>query len=374
MKQKAGEKVKAFLTHMIFVTIVMFGLYFIITSTVSLTGHAVLDAETAGSKLQSALDSSSVFGMVQQSSMCVVIGDPEAPLSLQAMKSSTGWDVTESTGYCTGMSSEDVVVQFPDYNSFSKMVDNPSPRNIAQGAINRDYEILRSRYVELGGNVICDAAFKVKYCGALNTMATPEQLIEGDLACCIDKLTKSQRQLLEQHLQEGNYNDEIGILEQPSGALGGMSMTTSIIILAVIIVIVVGIVAGVMMKGGKSKKPAPKKGTGKLTDKGAVGAGTRGVPGGPAGAPGAALPSTPSMSPETPMSLGGTTLQHPQPEPAESPQVAELRDYIKSVLIEGYAPDEIRTHLLEIGWDSGTADKVIGEAYYQAQQELEQNN
>ena len=57
----------------------------------------------------------------------------------------------------------------------------------------------------------------------------------------------------------------------------------------------------------------------------------------------------------------------PAAQPAESPEITELRQYVTGVLIEGYSPDEVRTHLLEIGWDAGTADKILNEAYKEAQ-------
>ncbi len=372
--KKAGEKAKSFLAHAVFIAIIVLGLYFIVTSTVNLTGYVILDAATAKTKLESALSSSALFSQVPQSSICVIINDPEQPLSLQAVKGSTGWTVSEMVGFCSGFNSEDVIVQFPDYDSFSAIVDNPSPRNIAQGAIDQDYQILKSKYVELGGNVICDAAFKVKYCPALKTMATPEQLIEGDLACCIDKLTRSQRQLLEEHLQQGTYEDEIGILQEPSG-MAGMSMTTSIIILGVIVLVVVGVVAGVMLKG-KGPKPPAEAGKKPPTGKPGITPGVTqgaGMPG--AGAPGAGQTVAGAGTP--PAGAAQPTMQTPTAHTgaaaqAESPQVTELRNYVKQVLKEGYAPDEIRGHLLQIGWEPDTADKVIREAYQQAQQELQQ--
>lgn len=371
--KKEGAKVKSFLTHAVFILIVLVGLYFIVTSTVHLTGYAVLDASTAKAKLESALASSSAFQQVTQASLCVVINDPEQPLSLQAVKTSAGWTVSEMVGYCSGQVSEDLVAAFPDYDSFSKMVDNPSPRNIAQGAINQDYQILKSKYVELGGNVVCDAAFKVKYCSALNAMASPEQLIDGDMACCIEKMTKAQRQLLEQHLQQGTYRDELGILEQPSGVLGGMNMTSIIFSVVVLIIVIVGIVVGVLLKGGS--KPAPAKAAKPVSATSAAPPAPGAMPGAVPGQPTPSMPGTGGATPYGAMAQQAmqATVQAAA-QPKESPQITELRDYVKGVLIEGYDPEEIRMHLLEIGWDQQTSDKVLMEAYQQAQQELQQNN
>ena len=326
--KKAGEKEKSIVVHVVFIALVILGVSFILQTAVNLTGYAVLDATTAKAKLETALSSSALFSQLQQASICVVINDPTQPLSLEAIKSSTGWAVTETTGYCAGLTSEDIVVQFSTYDSFSKIVDNPSPMNIANGAISQDYQILQSRYVELGGNVICDAAFKVKYCGALKTMSTPDQLIDGDLTCCIDKLTSSQKKLLEQHLQEGNFRDEIGILEQPgaSAVFMGMSLTMLLSIGGAVFVLIIIIVA-VLAKGKKA-------------------------PSGMGAAPAMpTMPTTPTMP----------AMRAAQPQ-REDPQITDLRNYVAGALGQGYAPDEVRTHLLEIGWDSNTADRVIMEA------------
>ncbi|MBW2997286.1 hypothetical protein KY349_03025 [Candidatus Woesearchaeota archaeon] len=330
--KKAGEKLKSFAIHATFVLIVLVGLYFIVVYSASITGHAVLDEATAKAKLESALESSALFGQVQQTSICVSINEPDQPLSLRAVKTSAGWTVTETIGFCNGLDAEDIVIQFPGYDSYSEVVDNPSPRAIARAAISRDFEILPSRYIELGGNVICDATFKVKYCGALNTMATPAQLIEGDMACCIDKLTRSQKKMLEEHLEQDNFKDEIGIVETPGG-IAGLGMTTSIIILVVVVLAILGGVGVVLMK-----------------KKGAV----------PAAKPEAVRPAVPGAP--------GAPVTGVAPA-AESPEVTELRNYVVQAMGQGYTAEEIRAHLLEIGWDQATADNVVRQAQMQQGQQ-----
>ncbi len=325
--KKTGERTKAFFVHGLFMIMIVLGLYFVITNSVSLTGHVVLDAETAKAKLQTALESSALFGQVTQSSICIVINDPEQPLSLQAVKSSTGWEVAEMVDFCSGLTMEDVVVQFPDYDTFTKLVDNPSPRAISEGAMNGDFEILESKLVERGGNVDCDSMFKAKYCGALNTLSTPEQLIDGDLSCCLDELTSSQKRLLENHLAEGGFEDEQGVLEESPGGMMGLSTSMMLIAAAVAVVVLFGGAAAVLLKGG-SKKPT--------------------VPG--AGAPGAKPGEAGPVVPELPVAGG------------ESPEITELKAYVQKVLTQGYNWDQVRTHLLEIGWDDKTADMVIHEA------------
>jgi hypothetical protein len=336
--KKEGEKSGSYAIHIVFIALIAFSIYFIISSTGTITGHAVIDAETAKTKLESALSSSAVFSQITQASICVVINDPEQPLSLQAVKTSTGWKVSEMLGFCTGTSSEDIIIQFTDYDRFSKVVDDPSPRNIANAAVDRDFEILPSRYVEYGGNVVCDATFKVKFCSQLNTMATPDQLIDGDMVCCIDKLTSAQKKLLEQHLQEGSFTEEIGILEQPSGGIMALMTVTNIAALGGALLVIILIVVLVSHGKGKATPKAP------------------------------AMPTTPAYpsttaTPSATVTYAAPAAQQPYYAPqTEDPAVTELRNYVAQAIGEGYSAEEVRAHLLEIGWDQATADKVLAEA------------
>jgi hypothetical protein len=336
--KKAGEKTRSFAVHIAFILFIVLSIYFIARDVPTLTGNAVIDTSTAKSKLENALSSSATLSQISSASICVIINDAEQPLTLQAVMSDTGWTVTETTGDCTGETGEDLIVQFADYDSFSKIMDSPSPRNIANGVKNQDFEILPSKNIELGGNVVCDASFASNFCGALKQMAGEEDLIEADLSCCIGELSGSQRKLLEQHIQDTGLTDETGVLEQPTGIMG-MS-TTMIFSLGggalILLIAIVIVVAGSKGKGIKSPKAA------------------------------AAIPS---QSPIPQMPAMAPTVSSYQP-PAESPQVTELRSYVTQVMSQGYAPDEIRMHLLQIGWDEKTADNVIGEAY----NTLSQNN
>jgi hypothetical protein len=340
--KKAGEKAKHFSTHVVFVIVIVLSLYYLVTTEPSITGHQVLDPSNAKAKLSTALESSAVFGVVQAGSICVVINDPSQPLSLQAVKDSTGWTVSEMPSMCSGSSYEDVIVQFPDYDSFSSIVDSPSPRNIAEGAETGVFQIIPSRHVELGGNVVCDETFRQKYCTALKTMTTAEKLIEGDLSCCIEEMTRAQKKLLEEHLQQGQYSDEQKVLEQPT-TVAGLSVMTLIAIIGAIILLG-GIGAVILLKEGKPSKPAAAK---------------------PEGKPETALPGKAGAPAQTVMAppMAGTEAFSQAAPAAERPEVTELRNYVRQAFIRGYQWQEIRTHLLQIGWDDKTADKVIREAY-----------
>ncbi|MBW2965186.1 hypothetical protein KY363_07045 [Candidatus Woesearchaeota archaeon] len=340
--KKAGEKAKSFAVHAVFVLLVLGSLYFIAANSPSITGHAVLNASTAKAKLETALESTSMFSKVSVASICVVINDADQPLSLQAVKDSTGWTVSEMKDFCTGSTFEDIIVQFADYDSYSSVVDNPSPRAIASAAQDETFEILPSKYVEQGGNVLCDSLFKTQYCTALSDMASDDLLIEADLSCCIDQMTSAQKKLLEQHLQDGDYEDEQKVLEQPT-TIAGMSLLTigglggAALILIVVIIIV--------LKGHGSPKPSVKPS----------------VPS--AGMPGA----MPAGTPQGMGMPGSMPQQMMRPPPREDPQITELRNYVVGAMSEGYTWDQLKTHLLEIGWDEQTADKVVTEAYQRLQ-------
>lgn len=353
--KKAGDKTKSFLVHGIFIALVILAIIIVVGKEASITGDAVLDAKTAKQGLESALASSSAFSGVLQSSICVIVNDPSDPVVLSAKKSTAGWTVKESSGYCGGFNTEDVIVQFSSYSDFSSIVDNPSPKNIAQAAIKRDFEVLQSKYVELGGNVICDATFKVKYCNSLNAMANSEELIDGDLVCCLDSLSKEQKALLEQHLQQGNFKDEIGLVQESArgGSASILSSSMTLIggggLAAILLIIVV-----MMVLKGKSK-PKPLKNSGNV----------------PAGQPG----QNPMSGQSTPGSMGvlGAATMGGTMQPTEDPQIVELRGYIAQTLMQGYAPEDLKSHLLEIGWDTGTADKVILEEYQRLAAQTQNN-
>lgn len=344
--KKAGEKAKSFAVHAIFVLLVLGSLYFIASHGPSITGHAVIDADTAKSKLESALASVSVFNQIPIASICIVINDPDQPLSLQAVKDSTGWTVSEMKDFCTGSNFEDLIVQFSDYDSFSSAADNPSPRNLASSAENGDFQILPSKYIEQGGNVLCDSLFKTQYCTALKNMASDDKLIEADLSCCIDEMTRAQKKLLEQHLQEGSYRDEQKVLEQPM-TIAGLSMMTLVGLGGAALILIIVII--IVLKGHGSPKPSMKPSTP------------------PAGMPDGMPTGMPSWTPQG-MALPGA-MQQPRMRmpPAEDPQITQLREYVVGAMSQGYTWDQLKTHLLEIGWDEGTADKVVTEAYQRLQ-------
>ncbi|MFC1723276.1 hypothetical protein ACFL0V_03995 [Nanoarchaeota archaeon] len=320
---------KAAVVNTVFVLLILISLVLILDTQPKITGMQVLDFNTAKLKLESALGS--VGGLITQGSICVAINDPEQPVSFKAVKSGGSWSVTQEDAlFCDGLDNEDFVVLFKRYDGFSRVMDDSTPRNLINSAIVRTYEILPSRYVEQGGNVVCDASFKVQYCDALNQMASADELIDADLVCCLDTLTRAQRNRLEEHMEEGAFRDEIGILQQPTS---GFSMT-SLFILILVLVVLGGGGAGYFLFA--KKKPA--------------------------------APSGPTESKKAPhigvqaAGLAQQTGQVQQEQPEHGDQVVKLKQYAAQALQQGYAPQELLDHFLEQGWDDKTAREAVNEA------------
>ncbi|HII72730.1 TPA: hypothetical protein HA265_08295 [Candidatus Woesearchaeota archaeon] len=355
---------KSFIINSIFVILILTSLVFVLKSQMhSITGYQVLDATTAKTKLESALAQSSFAQMVTQGTLCVAVNDPQQPISFEAVKSGGSWTVTEEDDlFCKGLQSEDVVLLFSNYGDYSSMMDDPSPRNFAQGATVQTFQVLPSRYVELGGNVVCDATFKVKYCDALNQMADADQLIDADLVCCIDSLTRAQRNKLEEHLKEGQYSDEIGILQQPSSGMG----TNIIFILIVIVVVVGGGVAGMKMFGKKKTSPtaAPRAaGMGAAMPQGyAAEMPGMQVPGMPGEQGGAAAGVRPAHAGVQAAGLASPEEMGRDPFQRQTGGSQELEEYAVETLQQGYSPEELLEHFIDQGWDMTTARTAINNA------------
>jgi hypothetical protein len=340
---------KAFLINAVFIISVIVALVLIINSSGTITGMQVLDATTAKLKLETALSNNAFFSAITQGSICIAINDPKQPITFQAVKSGTRWTVTEEDSqFCQGETANDLIISFANYGDYSRIIDDPSPRNLINGAISQTYQILPSRYVEQGGNVICDASFKIKFCDALNQAATPEQLIDGDMVCCIDKLSRSQRKLLEEHLTKSGLKDEAGILEQPAS---GFSMT-SLFILIVILVIVGGGAAGFFLfakKGPNAGKTIPTRQVSTTVEAGTA---TTVLPNGPPTIGGPGVPIEPV----------GPTIKQATSQGWDPAQVTQLKQYAKEAIQQGYTPEQLYEHFLEQGWDDTTAREAINEA------------
>ncbi len=348
---KIKKRGKNLIINSLFIILVISSVILMLNTSNKITGMQVLDTTTAKLKLETTLSGLSFAQKVNQGSICVAITDPQQPMSFEAVKTGTGWTITQMDNmFCNGLNSEDFTILFPSYDAYSSVIDNPSPRNLINGAITQKFQILPSRYVEPGGNVICDATFKVKYCDALNQLASPDELIDGDLVCCLDKLTRSQRKKLEEHLAETGNKDEIGILEQPSS---GFSMT-SLFILIVVLVVIGGGTAGYFL----FEKKRPVTGTKATTE------------GGEKRKPLSAAVQMSGLAQTQTTQQQQTTAEQTQLSP-EDEQFRQLKEYAYQTMLQGYQPEELLEHFQEQGWDEERARQAINEAIERINQETQ---
>ena len=288
------EGLERFFSHALFIAmiIVVLGvLYVSLRTGSSLTGNAVYEADEATTSLESALNGALFLQSLDQTSACFIIsGDEEHVLSAQ--KIGGEFTVSEENSCSSGA---DLVLKFVDYDSFLDITQDFSVSNLKSGMGGEKFYILPSTHVETGGNVLCDASFKARYCDSLTFFGTPEELISGDLSCCIDKLSKDQQKLLEAHLASGLYSDEGPQLESP--ALAGLSTYVFIGILGVLILL-----------GGTAVFLHMTKKT---------------------------------------------------PAPIVDPKVEQLKSYVSGVIAQGYSMDQVYAYLKQQGWPDETLAKVF---------------
>lgn len=282
-------------------------------SSPTITGFAVYDQDAAKAKIEQALSSSAFFNQVNNADLCILIQDGETAHVFNVVKDFTGLTVLSSEGFCKGLYSEDLVIKFNDYDSFTDVFDSFTPANIIAGKAGADYYILESKFVRAGGDVDCVDEFAIKYCDALNQISTPEQLIEGDMSCCIPELTAAQKNLLKQHLAQTGFEDETAArTESPMQILSGNMFNIIIYIVFGALIIVVLLVFVLKRKPKKEEKQALQ----------------------------------PSEM---------------QTAPAEDPRIAQLKQYIMSTEQQGYSREQIYDTLLDQGWQKEVLDHVFSQ-------------
>ena len=333
------EKIKNFAAHFTFLFIVFVVVAFTLQHSLSITGYQTLNASTSSEvlinsatvyslKLQTALSSSAFANLVSSASLCLVINDPANYDSYRAVKTSSGWQVSQTTGLCNGVYGEDLIVQFNKLSSFVNLIANPSPKTIINGRGGASYYILPSKFIKSGGDVVCDANFKSKFCSALKTSATATQLIGGDMSCCLGTLTKEQKKLLQQHINTKGFTDETGIVtKQVPGSTKSTDLVSKIKnnIVFLGLFIVVGIFIGVgLFMFGKKKPPVIKKEDGANVN---------------------IFTSAMEISTQT-----------------QDPRLVQLQQYVSQTLAQGYTEEQVKQILLSQGWDQGTLDAVMNSA------------
>jgi hypothetical protein len=359
LKKAAASSV---LVHFTFLLLILLAIAYVINNTVfdGLTGSAVYDPTTAKTQLETALSSAAFLSNVYTTTFCIAITTPESIESFTVDKQGTTYTVTQTTTeYCGEPYVSDFIIKFNTYDDFVSFTENPSFTYLLTGIDGSTYNLLPSKYVNAGGNVNCDAGFKSKFCSALTPTLSAEQLIDADLSCCIDILTDEQKELLAAHLQQGQYQDEMPVLESPEaqgmGFLGKfMTMTNMIVIFFVFILLTIGIF--VVVSHGRhhaEKKMAQTPQASQQAPAGQIPSmmqqGTMQMPG--------QMPSM--MQQGTMQQTAMPTAQMQTAQAAEDPSVTQIKQYLNEKLAQGYNPAQIQQHLVTMGWKEDFVNKVF---------------
>ena len=260
-------------------------LYLSLKTGTSFTGNAVYAADEATATLESALNGALFLNGVNTVSACFIISGDEEHV-LKAQKDGGDFTVSESSTSCTGR--EDIILKFNNYDDFVATISDFSVNNLKAGMGGNRFYILPSSHVESGGNVICDATFKANYCDTLTFFGSAEELISGDLSCCMDTLTKDQQKLLAEHLASGLYQNEQPQVESPSST----GLSTYLFSAIIGMLALLGIAAVVL-----------------------------------------------HMTKKTPV-----------PPPAPDPRIVQLKNYVGKAMAAGYTRDQLYTYLKQQGW------------------------
>lgn len=323
MQCKRASTASNAIVHFIFLFLVLLAIGYVIKHAAfdGLTGSATYDPTTAQTQLETALASAQFLSSIPDTSFCIAIATPKSIESFLVEKIGTTYQVAKSSAeYCGGPSFSDFIIKYNSYDDFVAFAEDPSLANALSGIDGSAYQILPSRYVEAGGNVVCDQQFKSTFCTALTTLVTPEQLIEGDLSCCIDTLTKDQQKLLQKHLEEDQFQDELPRAEwpKPLSILGGfLTLTNTIVAFFVFIMLMIGIFVTVSHSKHRALKQMEKT-----------------------------APVMPSASAEL-------------APPAVDPAVLQVKAYMNEKLAQGYTPAQIQEHLLSVGWSQDLVNAVF---------------
>ncbi|MBU0461093.1 MAG: hypothetical protein KJ574_00760 [Nanoarchaeota archaeon] len=319
------------LAHLIFILFIIYiiTIFFLhpeFFGSGKITGYAVYDSTEAKQKIETAFSGASFMNAISNANFCIQIKDNDTEHVFKVRKTPTGISIANSYDYCDGQLQEDVIVKFASYDAFAELMDDFTIFNIVVGMNSFKYQILDSRIIKPGGDVVCDDAFKAKFCNAVSQFGTPEELIEGDLYCCLDAMTNAQRNLLEQHLRDTGFQNEIQpVSETPSA--GFLSSYYFYAILGVLVLLGVSVFIFRRRPGAKISAPA------------------------------GAAPSIPPSAAAPPIA------------PPEDPRITALREYVAGTLNAGYSPEQVYQALLQQGWGQDVLNDIFTKTSSQTEQQ-----
>ena len=213
----------------------------------AITGHAVKE-ETKTDILKLATSSEFIVQSKPGWRFCLIIPTEDGELSYNVDRNYEV-EVTLSENYfCDGQSNEDFIVQYLKPEYFASDVNNANFVKAGHGG--KSYYFLPSKYLESGGNVLCNQEFQTNYCEVVDNLLTTEELILSDTSCCITgDLNAIQKKLLIEHYKNENYQAEDektknilekkSVLQLPSSFNGLLLIVLVVIIIAAFIVVYV---------------------------------------------------------------------------------------------------------------------------------------
>jgi len=123
--------------------------------------------------------------------VCLIITAGSEQYTFDLFKSNGNVEVTAMpySRYCdndfNNKGSEDIVIQYVDYDSFVSHLNNPSCELLKSTGAGEDFYYLPSEFVEVGGIPVCNALFQERYCPAVRACASAAEMKTLGFGCCL---------------------------------------------------------------------------------------------------------------------------------------------------------------------------------------------
>lgn len=309
----------AFIVFMVYVL----GAFLMYPDYFSITGNAVLEDQDSVDSLAAIIETSHLFQSTNSISMCITING-ENTSYIKINKQGSTVNVEPSEYLCGRNEIYDYNIAFINKNAFDDVMADFNVATLMSGKGGNKFYILPSRYVKAGGDIVCDADFKERFCDSASNLGTIEELIAGDLYCCVNDLTRTQQRLLSDHLETSGFSNEAPILELPAET---SSLGTYAFMAIIGILFILG--AGVVLVRNKvtgSNHASFDENNSNAFDE------------------------------ETNVQDNGLSAQS-----QEDPRVTQLREYIRTVLVQGYTKEQVLEYLMSLGWGREILEPILNE-------------
>lgn len=264
--------------------------------------------------------------------ICIIIpssDDPAKTHSYRALKADNETTVTPypHSTYCendpNNKGPQDFVIQYVDHESFLDHVQDPSCRNFKTSGAGEDFYYLPSKFMEAGGNPVCNEVFRQRYCPAVQQCLSNAEMKAHGLGCCSGGGILDALLSLFGSKQETPTQEMPGTLEslssgrQGTGKTQGFFPVLALLLLALVLAGVCIITLVIVKKHHKKERPA-----------------------------GAAAPTTSVQATAATASVSVTP---------------DLVNYIHNAVSLGYSREQIEAYLLQLGWEKEAIDAAYNQ-------------